>query len=249
VSPRSHTHSHLLLRVDGLGVTYPSGHRALDRVGFDVAAGEVVAVVGPNGAGKSTLFRSIVGLLPHEGSVELGGVHCHHERDRLGAAYIPQRNAIDLDFPITVHQVVLGGRRRFLRFGQRPGPAHRRAALAALEVVGLVDLAARPLTTLSGGQVQRTLVARAIAQEAQMLLLDEALSGVDRPSAEELLDLFGRLSSLGHSVLVATHDLDLVRRRFARCLAVNGRLVADGGPATVLDAAGVAATFGAGATR
>lgn len=238
---------HALLRVGGLGVTFPGGHRALRDVGFEVASGELVAVVGPNGAGKSTLFRSVAGLLPHEGSVELCGIHCHHDRDRLGAAYIPQRSEIDLDFPITVGQLVLSGRRRFLRLGARPGAAHRRAALDALDVVGLGDLAGRPLTTLSGGQVQRALVARALAQEARMLMLDEALSGVDRPRTEALLDLFGRLTANGASVLLATHDLELVRRRFDRCLAVNGRLVGDGPPATVLDAAGVAATFGAAA--
>lgn len=237
--------AHALLRVAGLAVTYPDGHRALRDCAFTIRTGELVAVVGPNGAGKSTLFRSIAGLLPHDGAVEICGVHCHHHRDRLGAAYIPQRNDLDLDFPITVGQLVLSGRRRFLRLGARPGAAHRRAALEALDVVGLADQASRPLSTLSGGQVQRALVARALAQEAQLLMLDEALSGVDRPRTEALLDLFERLTASGTSVLVATHDLEVVRRRFSRCLAVNGRLVADGAPAAVLDPSGVVATFGA----
>ncbi len=114
---------HPVLRLTGVSVTYPPASTVLDDVSFEVFPGELIAVVGPNGAGKSTLFKAISGLVGHEGTVELGGVHCHHQRDRLGAAYIPQRSDLDHDFPITVGQLVLAGRRRFLRLGQRPGAA------------------------------------------------------------------------------------------------------------------------------
>lgn len=240
------TDDHPVLRVDGVGVSYPGAARALDGVGFSIGTSELVAVVGPNGAGKSTLFRAISGQVDHDGSVEICGQHCHHHRDRLGAAYIPQRNDLDLDFPITVGQLALSGRRRFLRLGRRPGVAHQRAAASALDTVGLDGMADRALSSLSGGQLQRALVARALAQEARLLMMDEALSGVDRPHTEALLDLFEELAASGTSLLVATHDLDLVRRRFRRCLAINGRLVGDGHPADVLDTAGVVAIFGRG---
>jgi len=235
---------HPILQVTGIGVTYPPATTALADVSFEVHPGELVAVVGPNGAGKSTLFKAISGLVPHHGSVELCGNHCHHQRDRLGAAYIPQRNDLDADFPITVGQLVLAGRRRFLRLGQRPGQRHRQAAIDALERVGLADLRLRPLSTLSGGQMQRAFLARALAQEAHLILLDEALSGVDQPRTEALLDLFGDLAHSGTSLLVATHDLSLARRRFSRCLAINRHLVADGPPEQALGPATIEATFG-----
>jgi ABC-type Mn2+/Zn2+ transport system ATPase subunit len=236
---------HPVLHARDLGVTYPGGTRALSDVTFSVGEGELVAVVGPNGAGKSTLFRAISGLVLHDGSVEMCGAHCLH-RDRLTAAYIPQRHGTDLNFPITVEQVAVSGRRRFLRFGQLTTAAHREAAHEALERVGLAECAARPLGSLSGGQVQRALIARALAQEARLLMLDEALAGVDPAWTEELFDLFTQLTSGGTSVLVATHDLDLVRRRFPRCVLVNTRLVDDGAPARVIGVESAARAFGPG---
>ena len=245
MNPATHRScDHPLLRVDGVSVAYAPGSTVLDDVSFEVRPGELIAVVGPNGAGKSTLFKAISGLVAHSGVVELGGNHCHHQRDRLGAAYIPQRSDLDHDFPITVGQLVLAGRRRFLRVGQRPGRRHRLAAFEALERVGLDDLARRPLTTLSGGQAQRAFLARALAQEAHLILLDEALSGVDGPRTEGLLDLFGELAASGTSLLVATHDLALARRRFGRCLAINRGLVGDGPPDEALDPERIEATFG-----
>jgi ABC-type Mn2+/Zn2+ transport system ATPase subunit len=235
---------HPVLRVTGVTVTYTPATLALDEVSFEVGAGELVAVVGPNGAGKSTLFRAISGLVDHQGAVELCGTHCHHQRDRLGAAYIPQRDDLDRDFPITVGQLVLAGRRRFLRLGQRPAKRHRQAARDALERVGLADLHRRPLSTLSGGQMQRAFLARALAQEAHLILLDEALSGIDQPRTEALLDLFADLAGSGTSLLIATHDLSLARRRFSRCLAINHRLIADGAPSRALDDEHLEATFG-----
>lgn len=220
--------------------------RALTGVSFAVAPGSLVAVVGPNGAGKSTLFRAIGGLVNHDGRIALGGRPCHHQEDRMAAALIPQRSAIDPSFPITVREVVLLGRRRFLRMGRRPRPEDRRVAEAAMHEVGVTDLADRPVGALSGGQLQRVLIARAIAQEADVLLLDEALSGVDAPATDGLLTLFSRLAARGTTLLVATHDLALARRRFDRCLALNGRLVGDGPPIDALSEAAVEATFGSG---
>ncbi len=232
-----------VLTVSDLTVRF--GERvALRDVSLEIDAGELVAVIGPNGAGKSSLFRAICGLVAHSGHVCLDGQHCHHRRDRLAVAYLPQHSDLDVDFPVVVGEVVLAGRRRFRRFGRRPTAADRTAASDALDRVGLPGFERRPLRTLSGGQVQRVLLARALAQEADVLLLDEAFSGVDQPSTEALLALFAELRSEGRTIVVATHDLALARRRFGRCLAINGRLVADGPPRAALAEGPLEATFG-----
>lgn len=231
--------------VEDLSVSYGQVS-ALEGVSFTVGWGELVAVIGPNGAGKSTLFKAITGLVPSSGTVELGGVHCHHRRDRMVAAYIPQRSDLDLDFPVTVGEVVLSGRRRFLSWWQRPTTRDRAAAAAALDTIGMTGTERRPIGELSGGQIQRVFLARALAQEAQLILLDEALSGVDAPSTLEFLDLFSRLGERGTTVMLATHDLALAKRRFSRCLAVNRTIVSDGPPARALDGRALEATFGSG---
>jgi ABC-type Mn2+/Zn2+ transport system ATPase subunit len=213
-------------------------------VSFALPAGQVAALVGPNGAGKSTLYRALVGLVPHDGEVVMHGEPCDRGGRRGRAAYIPQRSDVDLDFPITVGEVVLAGRRRFLRARRLARPADRAAVGEALERVGLPGMQRRPIGALSGGELQRVYLARALAQEADILLLDEALSGVDRPGTRDLLGLFDRLAGEGATILVATHDLALARRRFARCLALNRRLVADGPPLTVLDGGRLEAVFG-----
>lgn len=236
------------LEVHQLGVRYGERH-ALHDVSFCVGRGELIAVIGPNGAGKSTLFKAICGLVNHEGVVEVNGVHCHDHTDRMDLAYIPQRNDSDLNFPITVGELVVAGRRRFHRWYQRPRSTDLDKAHEALRRVRLDGTADRALTELSGGQLQRAYVARALAQEASVVLLDEALSGVDQPTTQELIDVFSSLADDGTTVLVATHDLALARRRFGRCLAVNGTLRADGVPADVLSIDVLEATFGTGGSR
>ena len=236
------------LEVHELGVRY-GAHHALHDVSFSVGHGELIAVIGPNGAGKSTMFKAICGLVNHEGVVEVNGVHCHDHTDRMDLAYIPQRNDSDLNFPITVGELVLAGRRRFHRWYQRPTAADRAKADEALHRVRLDGLGDRALTELSGGQLQRAYVARALAQEASVVLLDEALSGVDQPTTQELIDVFASLAADGTTVLVATHDLALARRRFGRCIAVNGTLRADGAPNDVLSLEVLDATFGSGGSR
>jgi ABC-type Mn2+/Zn2+ transport system ATPase subunit len=232
-----------VLEVRNLGVHYGQQH-ALHDVSFAVGAGELIAVIGPNGAGKSTMFKAICGLVNHEGVVEVNGVHCHDHTDRMDLAYIPQRNDSDLHFPITIGELVVAGRRRFRHWWQRPSAEDRAVALESLARVQLAGTEDRSLTELSGGQLQRAYVARALAQQASVVLLDEALSGVDQPTTLELLDVFEQLTADGTTLLVATHDLALARRRFARCLAVNGTLRVDGAPASVLSADVLDATFG-----
>ncbi|MGQ0464529.1 MAG: metal ABC transporter ATP-binding protein [Sporichthyaceae bacterium] len=232
------------LLVEGLAVRY--GQRvALRDVAVRAGWGELIAVVGPNGAGKSTLFKSLSGLVPYEGSVSVSGETCHCGRSPA-TAYLPQRTDVDLAFPISVGSLVLTGRRRFLPPWRRPRCADRAAVADALDAVDLAERAGDPIGSLSGGQLQRAFVARALAAQARVLLLDEAFAGVDGRSVEELMALFARLTAEGRTILVATHDLALTRRHFSRCLAVNGTIVADGPPADVLTLESLEITFGAG---
>ncbi len=235
-----------VLEVIELGVDY--GDRVvLQDVSFAVGRGELIGVIGRNGAGKSTLFKAICGLVNHTGEVEVNGVHCHSRTDRMDIAYIPQRSDNDITFPITVGELVLAGRRRFHRWYARPSAHDRDEALRMLELVDLEGMEGRSLNQLSSGQLQRAYVARALAQEASVLMLDESLSGVDEPSTSELFTVFDRLVLQGSTLLIATHDLALARRRFSRCLAVNGRLLGDGPPESVLSNDVLDRTFGSAA--
>ncbi len=232
-----------ILEVDSVGVQYGST-RVLFDVSFRVQRGELIAVIGPNGAGKSTMFKAICGLVNHTGNVDVNGVHCHHRTDRMDIAYIPQRDEADLTFPISVGELVMAGRRRFRHWYSRPTANDRSVSADALTKVGLGGFEARSLNELSGGQLQRAYLARALAQQASVVLLDEALSGVDQPTTTELFDVFASLAAEGTTILVATHDLALARRQFARCIAVNGTVRGDGPPEHVLGADILDATFG-----
>lgn len=232
-----------VLEAANLAVTY-GDTVALGSSSFRVAAGEMVAVVGPNGAGKSSLFKALAGFIDHDGDVVVHGAHCHH-LERQAIAYIPQQSELDIRFPITVGDVVLAGRRRFHGSRMRRTHADTAHVAACLAQVDLVGSERRSLSTLSGGQIQRVMLARALAQEADVLLLDEALSGVDSRHTDELVSLFADLCAGGTSVLVSTHDLSLVRQRFERCLTVNGRILGDGAPAAELEGSRLEQLFGA----
>ena len=235
-----------VLEVIQLGVTYGST-TVLDDISFAVGRGELIGVIGPNGAGKSTLFKAICGLVNHTGQVEVNGVHCHSRTDRMDIAYIPQRSDADITFPITLAELVLAGRRRFHRWYARPSWHDRAEASRMLDLVNLKGMEARSLNQVSSGQLQRAYVARALAQEASVLMLDESLSGVDEPSTAELFEIFEKLVDHGSTLLIATHDLALARRRFSRCLAVNRRLRGDGTPEVVLSPDILDSTFGSAA--
>jgi manganese/iron transport system ATP-binding protein len=221
------------LGVAGLAVTL-GGNQVLHDVDLAVAPGETVGLIGPNGAGKTTLLRAVLGLLaPDEGTVHIGGQPPRAARALLG--YVPQKHEFAWDFPITVGAAVLNARTATQWAG--PRKADREAAARAVDRVGLADLAGRPIGALSGGQRQRVLVARALAREPRLLLLDEPFTGVDVPTQELLVRLLAQLAEEGTAILMTTHDLAQARAACTRLCLLNRTVVADGPPSELDDPA------------
>jgi ABC-type Mn2+/Zn2+ transport system ATPase subunit len=216
------------LEICGLSVSYGEG-LALDGVSCALREGEQVAVVGPNGAGKSSLFKAIVGLLrPSAGSIR----HFAAERaEPSSVAYVPQRSQVDWRFPVSVADVVMMGRAGRVGLFRRPGPRDRALVAEALDLVRMTPLARRQISELSGGQQQRVFLARALAQQARLLLMDEPLTGLDARSQDEILQIMEDLRPRKVTVLTALHDLQLAARHFDRVMLLNRRLIGFG-PAT-----------------
>src|SRR5512138_2020430 len=239
-----HTHHQLnkpILDVQHISVRY-NGQAALEEVTFHLHEGERVAVVGPNGAGKSTLFKVIAGVLqPSTGEVNIFG---SRPRGHSCIAYIPQRSQVDWNFPVSVADVVMMGRSAKLGPLNWPHKRDWEHVHHALETVELSNLATRQIGQLSGGQQQRMFIARALAQEAELMLMDEPLTGLDAPSQEGILNLLDRLKKEKVTVMVATHDLDQAARHFDRILLLNHRIVAFGDPADVLRTENLLSAYG-----
>jgi manganese/iron transport system ATP-binding protein len=215
----------------------------LEDVDLSVRAGEFVGLLGPNGAGKTTLLRAMLGLLPvHSGVVRLDGRPVAAARRLVG--YVPQRHEFAWGFPISVSAAVLTGRTSLMGWFRRPGRQDREAVDRALELAGLTELARRPIGELSGGQRQRVLVARALASEPAILLLDEPFSGVDVPTQELLTELFSSLAKSGRALLMTTHDLASAVRSCDRLCLVNRTVIADGRPGDLRDPALLLRAFG-----
>jgi manganese/iron transport system ATP-binding protein len=227
--------------MDQVSVHYDSVP-ALEQVSFQVQRGDQVAIVGPNGAGKSTLFNVIAGIVkPNQGTVRIFG---SGPKGHICIGYVPQRNRIDWRFPVNVADVVMMGRTSQIGLFKWPKHADHAAVKAALEQVDLLPLAHRQIGELSGGQQQRVFLARALAQEAELLLLDEPLSGLDLPSQEAILNILVRLSQQGLTLLVATHDLNQAAEIFPKMLLLNRRLIAYGPPEHVLTAEALRSAYG-----
>ncbi len=221
------------LEFEGVSIAY-NGTPVLDDVTFDVPHGAQVAVVGPNGAGKSTLFKALVGLLPlRSGSIRIHGQPLGNHHDCV--AYIPQREEVDWRFPVTVADVVMMGRYgKFGWFG-RPGKRDHRIVRRCLEQMGIASLHDASIGELSGGQQQRVFLARALAQEPHILLMDEPFTGVDAATQETTLALLDELKKEKVTAMVSTHDLNLAAQRFELVLLLNHRLVSYGPPGVALD--------------
>jgi len=224
----------VLVRGEGISAGYgASGGLVLDEVSFTVRAGERVAVLGPNGGGKTTLFRLLLGELePRTGTLE-----------RPRCAVVPQTERSRLDFPVSALDVATMGAVGRLPWWRRPGRAERAQARAALERVDLGPLADATFGALSGGQRQRVLVARALVQDATVMVLDEPFTGLDAASADRLELLLAELAGEGRGLLIATHDVEQAAR-WDRVLCLNRRQVAFGQPAGVLTRDVLEATYG-----
>ena len=234
-----------LVEAEGVGFAY--GHRAVfEGVALAVRSGELVALCGPNGAGKSTLLRLLLGLhAPSAGQVRLGGepvTTLSRRQIARRAALLPQDAPVDL--PLTVREVVALGRLPHLERFQPEGVADARAVERALEATDVASLAERPVAELSGGERQRVHLARALAQEAPLLLLDEPIAGLDLAHQLQALDLLRTIVDAGRGALVALHDLSLAARRCDRLIFLaEGRIRADGAPAVVLTPEALAEVF------
>ena len=204
---------------------------ALDHVTFQVEPHLQVAVVGPNGAGKSTLFKAISGIIkPDAGEIRIFG---EPPGGHICIAYVPQRSQIDWNFPATVEDVVMMGRSGKIGLFRWPSRQDWTIVHNALEQVGMAHLKDRQIGELSGGQQQRVFLARALAQEAELLLLDEPFTGLDAPSQQAILDILQLVRQRGVTVLVSTHDLDLAAQHFDRMMLLNRRVIAYGPPQQV----------------
>jgi manganese/iron transport system ATP-binding protein len=241
IRPPDHDPQAPSIQVEGLSVRF-NGNEVLHDVSFALGAGQRLAVVGPNGAGKTTLFRVLAGLQrPADGHVRIFG---HGPGGDTCIAYVPQRSQLDLTFPVTAAEVVMMGRIREIGMLRWPGRADWRAVRQALERVGLAESAARRIGELSGGQQQRVFLAQALAQEAELVLLDEPFTGLDFPSVESLFRILDELQASGVTEIVSTHDLNLASERFSQVLLVNRRLIAAGPPSQVLTQANLVAAYG-----
>jgi len=234
----------MTLRISDVDVDL-GGRPVLRGVNLEVDPGELVALIGPNGAGKTTLLRTIMGLL----TPRSGGVRIDDAAVRRGSiGYVPQRHEFAWDFPISVEDTVMTGRVRRIGWLRRAGVADYAAVAEALDRVHMSQLAKRPVGELSGGQRQRVLVARALALDPSVLLLDEPFTGLDMPTQELLTDLFRQLASEGHGLLMTTHDLVAAVHTCDRIALINRTITAAGPPAELNDPELWMSTFGIRAT-
>ncbi|WP_410217989.1 manganese/iron ABC transporter ATP-binding protein [Paracoccus sp. (in: a-proteobacteria)] len=231
--------------VRNLNVAYRNGHRALSDASFTVPKGSVTALVGVNGAGKSTLFKALMDLLPHSaGQVRILGLPVAQALSRNLVAYVPQAEEVDWTFPVLVQDVVMMGRYGHMGFLRRPRAADRQAVTDALSRVGLTDFRHRQIGELSGGQKKRVFLARALAQEAQVILLDEPFTGVDVQTEETIIALLRQMRDEGRVMLVSTHDLGSVPEYCDRVVLVKGTVLASGPTETTFTPDNLRLAFG-----
>jgi len=230
---------------EGVTVTYRNGLTALTDASFAVPRGTITGLVGVNGAGKSTLFKAIMGFVPlARGTIRLMGLPVREALRRNLVAYVPQAEEVDWSFPVLVEDVVMMGRYGHMGFLRRPAPRDRALVDEALARVGLSDLRQRQIGELSGGQKKRVFLARALAQQGQIILLDEPFTGVDVKTEEQIVDLLRALRSEGHVMLVSTHNLGSVPDFCDRTVLVKGTVLAHGPTETTFTRANLERAFG-----
>ncbi|MCA1286874.1 manganese/iron ABC transporter ATP-binding protein [Salipiger bermudensis] len=226
-------------------VSYRNGHTALRNASFEIPRGTVTALVGVNGAGKSTLFKAIMGFVPAAaGEISLLGMSVKEALKRNLVAYVPQSEEVDWSFPVLVEDVVMMGRYGHMGFLRRPRRADHEAVAEALARVNMQDFRHRQIGELSGGQRKRVFLARALAQEGQVILLDEPFTGVDVKTEEQIIALLRALRDEGRVMLVSTHNLGSVPEFCDRTVLVKGTVLAFGPTETTFTRANLEAAFG-----
>jgi ABC-type Mn2+/Zn2+ transport system ATPase subunit len=237
--------SHIPHRLEVQNATMAYGDKiVLTDLSFNVPQGARVAVVGPNGAGKSTLFKALVGLLPlRAGRILIHGLPMGNHKDCV--AYVPQREEVDWRFPVTVRDVVLMGRYDHGSWFKPVSSHDKQLVEQSLNQLGIADLSRRSISELSGGQQQRVFLARAVAQEPHILLMDEPFSGVDMTTQDATLKLLDDLQAAQVTAMISTHDLNLAASKFDLILLLKHRLIAFGKPSDVLKQPSLVQAFGA----
>ncbi len=229
----------------GVAVTYANGHTALRDASFETPAGSITALVGVNGSGKSTLFKAVMGFVPlSAGQVQVLGLPVAQAMRQRLMAYVPQSEEVDWNFPVLVQDVVMMGRYGHMGFMRLPRQADRAAVRQALERVDMSELAGRQIGELSGGQKKRVFLARALAQQARVILLDEPFTGVDVKTESAIIDLLRQLRDEGCVILVSTHNLGSVPEFCDRTALIQGTVLACGPTAEVFTRANLERAFG-----
>lgn len=232
-----------MLEVHDLSVYY-RGLSALREVSVTLAPGELVGLIGPNGAGKSTFIKALLGLVPYQGQVLFQGVPLR--RRRRAVAYLPQRSRIDWDYPITAWNVALMAQSALAGWFHAPSQQAKQRVTVALERVDMLHLADRPIGELSGGQQQRVFLARALAQDADLLLLDEPFTGIDKRTEALMLSIFAELKAQGKTLVVCSHEWGEALNRYDRLLLLNQTLLANDIPQAVMTFENIQRAYGQG---
>ncbi|MDD9908977.1 MAG: manganese/iron ABC transporter ATP-binding protein [Ahrensia sp.] len=233
------------IEVDSIAVTYRNGHTALRDASFSIPAGTIAALVGVNGSGKSTMFKAIMGFVPTaKGSVHILGENVSTALKRNLIAYVPQAEEVDWSFPVLVEDVVMMGRYGHMGVLRIARQRDRDAVTSALDRVGMTKFRKRQIGELSGGQKKRVFLARALAQDAQVVLLDEPFTGVDVKTEEAIIALLREMSGEGRVMLVATHNLGSVPEFCDRTILVNGTVLDYGLTQDVFTQDNLERTFG-----
>jgi manganese/iron transport system ATP-binding protein len=233
------------LKLDNVSVSYRNGHTALKRASFELPRGTITALVGVNGAGKSTLFKAIMGFVGlSEGSVEILGMPVRDALKKNLVAYVPQSEEVDWNFPVLVEDVVMMGRFGHMNFLRIPSRRDHEMVNEALRRVKMDEYRKRQIGELSGGQRKRVFLARALAQEGQVILLDEPFTGVDVTTEEQIVDLLRDLRDEGRVMLVSTHNLGSVPDFCDRTVFVKGTVIAHGRTEETFTEANLEKAFG-----
>lgn len=233
------------LTVSDVGVTYANGHQAIYEVSFALEAGMTCALVGANGSGKSTLFNAIMGIVkPQSGEVRINGLKVASALKQNAIAYVPQTEQIDWHFPILVKDVVMLGRYGYMNFMRRPRASDEEKVWAAMQRLGIAALANRQIGELSGGQKKRVFLARALAQESRVILLDEPFTGVDIKTEQAVMDLLVSLRAEGYLMLVSSHNLGAIAQYCNQVVLLNRTVIASGATQAVYTRENLEKTFG-----